>query len=787
MNNNVNEISSLIYDDGIMRVIFGMCSEVRHDRNRASDHGRIGYYLNGYYLNNAEFRDVFFEYLINCPLSRSVSIDARFLNNPEILDILVHSPDLRELRIIDDGYVLTEEVFNAFNNNVNIVCDEIDFEPNVQDRNRIFLQHGLFKKETNYVEDDLVSAYFIDHELSDREIDDLVNIINGDNIGDYRQISFRVYNPTRYKDLLRRLHDCGLRDDVRINFLGNPLYDRSEAYAGLNDISNNPINVTYDTCRDMIDFYTQEPYTVSNSYHSELEGGGLTSYDSYFNMLNVLEKQEAHIRDFNYSPLEAAIYAYRFLQENYAYDPDIDYTDSINVLTNRQLDIVANNSTLVCEGYATLYSALMRRCGIPLFRYSTDIHVRNIGRIIDSKYGVDTVAVFDPTWDGSRILDDGSFDESRRFGYFMFSPRDTVFFDPYVTIPTSLVLDYEACGNPYLSLISKDRYENDFSFAYAADAYTMTMLQLMGIQLPEDLAYETFRNFVANLNHTSIFDSVSPNSFVEAYAHVLRSENPNMDESAINFAIIDALNSMNERLNYQSALGGPMVNLNFVDGQPNIPAVFLPHDNTLSIDDFNIPVIDGEHNEDIVIDNIDSHIDEEEITSNESSHLMTETTSSIGEESITYEEVSDVITEAMDSINVGEASITHEEVSDVITGAMDSINVGEASITHEEVSDVITGAMNSINVGEEYIAGTNIRKPRYRGIYETDEEYEHYLSDYYGQYFPQAVIEDRVVDGFYHFRREEIIQDLPIHSLQESRYTGVMTDEQIQESRNKLR
>ena len=63
MNDNNVEISSLIYDSGIMRGVSSACSEVRHDRNRSNPHGRIGYYLNGYYLNNAEFLPREFLYL----------------------------------------------------------------------------------------------------------------------------------------------------------------------------------------------------------------------------------------------------------------------------------------------------------------------------------------------------------------------------------------------------------------------------------------------------------------------------------------------------------------------------------------------------------------------------------------------------------------------------------------------------------------------------------------------------------------------------------------------------
>lgn len=43
---------------------------------------------------------------------------------------------------------------------------------------------------------------------------------------------------------------------------------------------------------------------------------------------------------------------------------------------------------------------------------------------------------------------------------------------------------------------------------------------------------------------------------------------------------------------------------------------------------------------------------------------------------------------------------------------------------------------------QELIPGTNIPRPRYRGVYETDEEYVEYLKNYYGEYFPELSKEE---------------------------------------------
>lgn len=732
MNDNTIEIISLLYDDGENRGFSSCCSEVRHDRNRGDAHGRIGYYLNGIYLDNENFHDEFMGYLTNVPIARSISVDSRFLSNPDVVAVLANAPDLREIRITDDGYTITEEVLNMFSDRVSFSCDEISADVSLMNRSRVCAQHGLFKKETNYIEDDLVSGYFITRELSDDELDTLVDIINNDDSADYSQISFRVYNPVLYKDLVTKLRDRGLREDVRLNFLGNPLYDRSEAYDGLNDISNNPISITYDTCSDMVAFYTEEPFSVSNSHHSELEGGGTTSFDSFYGMLSLLEEQETHIREHNYSPLEAAIYAYRFLQQNYAYDPDSNTTDAINALTNRQLDIVAGSPTMVCEGYATLYSALLRRCGIPMFRYGTDRHVRNIGRIVDPKYGVDQIGVFDPTWDGSHILVDGSFDENNRFEFFMFSPREAVLYDPYVTIPSTLVIDYEATGNPYLSMVSRDPFEHDLSLQYSADGYAATMLDRMGIQLPEPFTFEDYRGLISDLNNTNLFGYIDSNAFANAYSNVLRSENVNMSSHEVQSHVWVALTSMRDRLSESLGMM-PLVTLDY-DPENPIDAVLYPASNTLDIANFNKPV----------------------------------------------ETVQNDIGEANDEVVIGQV---HTEEPQILYGPRPVDE--EVIVSDDDVNDAMDEAMDDISL-DEFIPGTRIRKPRYRDPYETDEEYVAYLAEYYGRYFPQAQQETRE-NTTYHLTKDEIIQDLPIHSQEPSRYTGVMTDDEIEVSRNKLR
>ena len=117
---------------------------------------------------------------------------------------------------------------------------------------------------------------------------------------------------------------------------------------------------------------------------------------------------------------------------------------------------------------------------------------------------------------------------------------------------------------------------------------------------------------------------------------------------------------------------------------------------------------------------------------------------------------------------------------------VESTSMDNLRIMIDTNNDILTGFGSNnnddviIDVYEsgEFIPGTTIRKPRFRGDYETDEEYVDYLENYYNRYFPQASQTNRNIDrnnninpyGTYRLVREQIVQDLPINSRQESRY-----------------
>lgn len=58
-------------------------------------------------------------------------------------------------------------------------------------------------------------------------------------------------------------------------------------------------------------------------------------------------------------------------------------------------------------------------------------------------------------------------------------------------------------------------------------------------------------------------------------------------------------------------------------------------------------------------------------------------------------------------------------------------------INQTSVDNTQNNKVDLENMLDEYIPGTNIRKPRYRKVNETDEEYEKFLEEYYSKYFTE--------------------------------------------------
>ena len=104
------------------------------------------------------------------------------------------------------------------------------------------------------------------------------------------------------------------------------------------------------------------------------------------------------IEKYNLSPLEKIIYVYDEVKKREYKKSDKDIYES------RDLDRVLHSDAIVCVGYSNLFNAILKNLGIkaiPLLSISAR-HQRSLVYIEDSKYNINGVYVFDPTFDSKK-------------------------------------------------------------------------------------------------------------------------------------------------------------------------------------------------------------------------------------------------------------------------------------------------------------------------------------------------------------------------------------------------
>lgn len=136
----------------------------------------------------------------------------------------------------------------------------------------------------------------------------------------------------------------------------------------------------------------------------------LITIDELYQLSILINNITENIQKYNLSPLEKIIYVYDMVKKR-------EYKECYEDLHNsRDVDKVLVGNKIVCTGYSNLFNAILRSLGInALPVISSQVkHQRSLVYISDSKYNIDGVYVFDPTWD--RKKDDKYIDNYNYFG-----------------------------------------------------------------------------------------------------------------------------------------------------------------------------------------------------------------------------------------------------------------------------------------------------------------------------------------------------------------------------------
>lgn len=445
-------------------------------------------------------------------LAPTIGIDALLLSDDNIISALreKRKDNIMRIRIVNDNYILTEDDYNKLSFVDYIYVDRVDdFNYSLF---KVFLQKGIYKHQFEKVisedKDEYRDVFHVDHRLNGTELRKLVMDANNSISA---EIDLNLYDPSYYYEFVKTLNDLELRKDINVTLLSNVLVDSKNLFEELSEFRNN-INIIYSSNHEVVNYMTHEPMNNMVNYDNQLEINDHSTLTNYINLLELIDGGTDYIKDKAFSPLESLIWTYKYIREC-------------------DLDIDSSN----------LFSAMLRRAGESVYRYSSLGENKNILRIKDTKYKVDNIGIVDFNID----MDEYKFRDDNNYLYFpnlgsehcnfIYSPRDMLKcygYDETLSISNSLVLDKETYNK--LKYKSSDNLEIFYNINYDNRGNTFRFLELVGLKDDDDYSVEDLYKIINNINEYGLTSNIDDDTMFEALINVEKSINPSIDENEIN-------------------------------------------------------------------------------------------------------------------------------------------------------------------------------------------------------------------------------------------------------------
>ena len=698
------------------------------------------------------------------------SLDYRFLEHQQVINFLNNCREngyISSLKIVGDSYTLDAETYEQLREfpTIRVANSEVNRENVIEEARNYEFIYGI--NDDINIEADLI----LKSDMSDEELRQIIEIFNGLESTSDKKLQIRFYNPAVTVELIERLDRLGLNQDIRISILGYPLTETSEGYERLEEIANRrKIDVTYVCCHDLLESYCDEPYLIDNQYFSELEPDGKTDFKTYMKILRFVEDFQRNVQDVD-SNVERTMMAYQYLNDNYYYDLNAGTTKDYGA--TRDVDKLLDTDEIVCAGYANLLTIMCRRVGIPMFTFGAPGHRMNVARIVekneDGEVVLDKICTFDATNDSGYYVEDilsptGQRREEIKDSYTFFGLDPERYLhqsDPsYMTLANGLAIPRD----DFISnaIISHSPFGAGYVGGYDASSYMYSMLHLMGYnydparvdmfdliaqlqeegrigEIPNDFIYRAANNIQRRKNgqplSTEARDRVDASLdlrgvvFKEPTARLLLNRTPNQD--VINIATYKTNMPRHEYVDIASLDIGPVYYQDHGRVRNGAPIT-------------SEPFVEPIHEEPVEQSMFtEEDFSEEYIAGTTIRRPRARGIYETDEEYVAFLEryYNYYFPEATQQTNTT-YSLTRDQI---IQDPPINQPVEQPMFTEEDYSD-------------EYIEGTNIRKPRVRGIYETDEEYVEFLERFYNHHFP-----NHDNSSTYSLTRDQIIQDPPIH------------------------
>lgn len=235
----------------------------------------------------------------------------------------------------------------------------------------------------------------------------------------------------------------------------------------------------------------------------------LRTIEEYLQTINGINNIVSEIKKYDLSTLEQIMYAYDLIRDR-VYTKE---SDEESKSVSRDLSSVLFGDKIVCAGYIAIFNAVLKGLGINAIDYvlykkeNPKIgHVRSMVRVIDDKYNIDGVFLFDPTWDSKKSNSDKNYLESYRF--FCRTRDEFNYFDQQYNRET-----FASYNRDFYSKIKKRIKEEGINGISEDDARTINRIAFFidGKQLVNNLAFSKVvpENFKSCFKKTVNLDKVT--------------------------------------------------------------------------------------------------------------------------------------------------------------------------------------------------------------------------------------------------------------------------------------
>lgn len=250
----------------------------------------------------------------------------------------------------------------------------------------------------------------IDIIINDKKSNDIINILNDYNVPYF---SFYICIINTYKTRYKYLKELYSSQDTIISYNIDNI-DKAIQLAkylkGNKILDNTHINLL--KYKDIIEKYLKEDITRKDiTFYYQENNKPITPLE-LLNTSQTVNNIINEVTDTNLSPIESIMYVYDKLKGRIYKLDEEDYHNSSDVSQ------VLSGDAIVCSGYSNLFNAILRCINIPsipLISIEAN-HQRSITYIKDTKYNIDGVYIFDPTWDRKKDKDDTSY--INKYNYF---------------------------------------------------------------------------------------------------------------------------------------------------------------------------------------------------------------------------------------------------------------------------------------------------------------------------------------------------------------------------------